>query len=816
MKFITWNEEYPHGAAVKIRIVATVFCLAFLRGGLATSQEFDRGTFGFGIEAGVNVAGDEFTHHLSDYVFHPCFGVAGEYMLTQDFGIDITAHAAEFSKNVSGLFLERPDGIIESFKYNSRYVTALAGAYYPVGSYAGFTPIVGGRVGMIWFRSSSYSERGTRVDGWESAFAYGLIVSLDYSLTRALSFRLDYCPLLTTTDNLDNLIQGEANDGLSIFSLGIYWNIRARARDTELLELAEVPRPAAPASAPGQTRPASKSTESSTRQTNSPNSSTSSNNDQTQSRSVETQPGTLNTSSPEENGNPASTERPRSETPPARLPSEIASNNGNTTTPATSSDEPRTDEPSRNDIPQQTMPGQTTADSPPTGGEESPRLQPSANPAPASENAPPSVPAATPAADCITTMLRMSDFGSLSDLKLNPQNVTLLVEQVQRTPRNMTVNFELKSSGTVIASSTKQVTVAGNAKWFDANQFIDFNRLDTQLQLMDALPMGEYSVAISLAAERSPQRVMNEIRFHHIDIESVFGKEAASVRYLITTGKASSSMQNSQEIQLNLFGNQTNATDGPRISSCDTPEQLSRMRSDYNQQMNSVALNRAEERKARAQQSERPTSAQEPAIARTSDPGTDENHTAPSSTTDVGATTPPTPGTLDMQPSPPVIIREPATAIPQNVPERERMSYLSNTVRSSMSKALSVTSWMKSGAPTNEKVAIVLAEVYFAFDAAELTEESKQVLDYLARDLVKHPEFVLEIRGFADELGDASYNQMLSQRRADRVVEYLGRRQVSETRIRARGMGIRQGTQNNSPAAQQFNRKAQIILISGK
>jgi outer membrane protein OmpA-like peptidoglycan-associated protein len=63
--------------------------------------------------------------------------------------------------------------------------------------------------------------------------------------------------------------------------------------------------------------------------------------------------------------------------------------------------------------------------------------------------------------------------------------------------------------------------------------------------------------------------------------------------------------------------------------------------------------------------------------------------------------------------------------------------------------------------------------LYFAFDSAELTDEAKADLDDFIDDY-KDQEFDgVEVYGFTDRQGDASYNMELSKRRAQAVQAYL-------------------------------------------
>ena len=66
-----------------------------------------------------------------------------------------------------------------------------------------------------------------------------------------------------------------------------------------------------------------------------------------------------------------------------------------------------------------------------------------------------------------------------------------------------------------------------------------------------------------------------------------------------------------------------------------------------------------------------------------------------------------------------------------------------------------------------------LRTVYFDFDSAVLTPAAKAKLDVLAGNLTNGGTTNVKIVGFADKIGNASYNVNLSQRRANAVGSYL-------------------------------------------
>jgi OmpA-OmpF porin, OOP family len=65
------------------------------------------------------------------------------------------------------------------------------------------------------------------------------------------------------------------------------------------------------------------------------------------------------------------------------------------------------------------------------------------------------------------------------------------------------------------------------------------------------------------------------------------------------------------------------------------------------------------------------------------------------------------------------------------------------------------------------------ASVTFGFDKSVLTADDKEQLDQVAASLQNAKGYILALTGGTDSVGDANYNYMLSQRRADAVVNYL-------------------------------------------
>jgi OOP family OmpA-OmpF porin len=84
---------------------------------------------------------------------------------------------------------------------------------------------------------------------------------------------------------------------------------------------------------------------------------------------------------------------------------------------------------------------------------------------------------------------------------------------------------------------------------------------------------------------------------------------------------------------------------------------------------------------------------------------------------------------------------------------------------------------------------IVLRGVNFDFDRAEIRPDAAVILDEAASILNENPGVRIEVAGHTDATGTDEYNQGLSERRAQSVVDYLAGKGVSAGRLDAAGYG---------------------------
>ncbi len=103
-----------------------------------------------------------------------------------------------------------------------------------------------------------------------------------------------------------------------------------------------------------------------------------------------------------------------------------------------------------------------------------------------------------------------------------------------------------------------------------------------------------------------------------------------------------------------------------------------------------------------------------------------------------------------------------------------------------------------------KKVFGVSSDVFFRKNDFSLTSAGTQLLDLVLGFLSKYPALKLEIACHTDNVGSASSNQYLSQKRAEAMVNYLANNGVSRLRLTAKGYG---GTRPVAPNYQESDRK---------
>ncbi len=116
---------------------------------------------------------------------------------------------------------------------------------------------------------------------------------------------------------------------------------------------------------------------------------------------------------------------------------------------------------------------------------------------------------------------------------------------------------------------------------------------------------------------------------------------------------------------------------------------------------------------------------------------------------------------------------------------------------------------------------IIIKNIYYEFDKADLTPESKAAIDkYLYPVLSDNPSIIVEISSHTDSKGNDSYNRRLSQQRAESVVRYLKEKGLKADRLQAKGYGEsvpiaanKNEDGSDNPEGRQKNRRTEFRVV---
>ena len=104
--------------------------------------------------------------------------------------------------------------------------------------------------------------------------------------------------------------------------------------------------------------------------------------------------------------------------------------------------------------------------------------------------------------------------------------------------------------------------------------------------------------------------------------------------------------------------------------------------------------------------------------------------------------------------------------------------------------------------------------VTFDVGSATLKQAFRSTLDDVAASLQQYPNSLIDVYGHTDSTGSESFNQDLSERRAQTVSNYITSRGVNSARIRWQGFGETMPVaDNSSEEGRRLNRRVEIKII---
>ena len=113
----------------------------------------------------------------------------------------------------------------------------------------------------------------------------------------------------------------------------------------------------------------------------------------------------------------------------------------------------------------------------------------------------------------------------------------------------------------------------------------------------------------------------------------------------------------------------------------------------------------------------------------------------------------------------------------------------------------------------SELIVTMPQDILFALDSAAVRSDLRRDLGVVASNLQAYPNSTIEIAGHTDNTGSGSYNQALSQRRAEAVGTILMSNGVQPMRLRTTGRGEDEPVESNlTSEGRAQNRRVEIII----
>ncbi len=118
--------------------------------------------------------------------------------------------------------------------------------------------------------------------------------------------------------------------------------------------------------------------------------------------------------------------------------------------------------------------------------------------------------------------------------------------------------------------------------------------------------------------------------------------------------------------------------------------------------------------------------------------------------------------------------------------------------------------------PLDSKLSIALTNIHFKFGSSTLESDAYVELDYLGNFLNHNLSKQVEITGHTDNSGPVEYNLLLSQARAQSVVNYLSAKGVKSDQLITIGYGQQKPVDSNTTAIGKANNRRVELVLSDK
>jgi len=142
-----------------------------------------------------------------------------------------------------------------------------------------------------------------------------------------------------------------------------------------------------------------------------------------------------------------------------------------------------------------------------------------------------------------------------------------------------------------------------------------------------------------------------------------------------------------------------------------------------------------------------------------------------------------------------------------------------NSVQETLQTESAVNPGNQAPAETSSKFGEMTADsifiIFFKQNSNALSEKAIIKLDQVFEILIKNPHTKIKLNGYSDSIGSASYNEMISEIRANAVKSYLIGKGIAPFRMTAFGHGSQKFiASNKSAAGRHLNRRVEIELLN--
>ncbi|MDO6444072.1 MULTISPECIES: OmpA family protein [unclassified Marinobacter] len=114
---------------------------------------------------------------------------------------------------------------------------------------------------------------------------------------------------------------------------------------------------------------------------------------------------------------------------------------------------------------------------------------------------------------------------------------------------------------------------------------------------------------------------------------------------------------------------------------------------------------------------------------------------------------------------------------------------------------------------TDRGMVLTLGDVLFDLNKADLKSSGERTIGRLAQFMREYEDRRVSVEGYTDSTGEESYNQQLSERRAEAVRDELISQGIERRRIETRGYGEQYPVAgNDTSSGRQQNRRVEIVI----